>query len=268
MAWYTGAENARRALIGAHVPGTDVTLEESIYQASKPFVLGISRDKCAYCESPITATHPGDVEHYRPKGRIRDSDGKIAPHPGYWWLAYQWENLLPSCIDCNRRRSHGDEREMAGKADYFVIRGQRAYEPDDDLDLEQPELLDPTEPEFVTEEHLEFLPSGEVKPRSARGEHTCKLLGLNVREALKGERERAYTEAQLALAEFFAAVNFAARQPELARAILAKPHQKVSDIWNRKTPYTATARAAMRDYRQRVQTLTGSGFELPLPALA
>lgn len=56
--------------------------------------------KCAYCETFYSSTQPMDVEHYRPKGAVfEDKD-----HPGYWWLAMSWENLLPSCIDCNRKR--------------------------------------------------------------------------------------------------------------------------------------------------------------------
>lgn len=56
--------------------------------------------KCAYCESFFASTAPVDVEHYRPKGNVEERPD----HGGYWWLAMDWENLLPSCIDCNRRR--------------------------------------------------------------------------------------------------------------------------------------------------------------------
>ncbi|GLS42688.1 HNH endonuclease [Methylobacterium brachythecii] len=55
--------------------------------------------KCAYCESRFDVTAPVDIEHFRPKGGV---EGQV--HPGYWWLAAEWTNLLPSCIDCNRRR--------------------------------------------------------------------------------------------------------------------------------------------------------------------
>lgn len=55
--------------------------------------------KCAYCESRYDVNAPVDIEHFRPKGAVEGID-----HPGYWWLAAEWTNLLPSCIDCNRRR--------------------------------------------------------------------------------------------------------------------------------------------------------------------
>lgn len=66
----------------------------------KQALRNLFHNKCAYCESFIAGTQPEDVEHYRPKGGIEGH----ARHPGYWWLATVWTNLLPSCIDCNRRR--------------------------------------------------------------------------------------------------------------------------------------------------------------------
>jgi hypothetical protein len=55
--------------------------------------------KCAYCESRYEVSGPVDIEHFRPKGGVEGAE-----HPGYWWLAAEWTNLLPSCLDCNRRR--------------------------------------------------------------------------------------------------------------------------------------------------------------------
>ncbi|WP_314961798.1 hypothetical protein [Bradyrhizobium cosmicum] len=52
--------------------------------------------KCAYCESLYASQAPVDVEHYRPKGRVKDEHA----HPGYWWLASEWTNLLPASITC------------------------------------------------------------------------------------------------------------------------------------------------------------------------
>src|SRR5579872_571430 len=53
--------------------------------------------KCAYCERICKA----DIEHYRPKKAVDEE----AQHPGYYWLCYEWSNLLPSCITCNREGS-------------------------------------------------------------------------------------------------------------------------------------------------------------------
>ncbi|MDY6994467.1 MAG: HNH endonuclease [Pseudomonadota bacterium] len=47
-------------------------------------------DKCAYCESSMS-DDIFTVEHYRPK------KGSYS----YYWLGYEWSNLLPVCEKCN-----------------------------------------------------------------------------------------------------------------------------------------------------------------------
>jgi uncharacterized protein (TIGR02646 family) len=56
-------------------------------------------NKCAYCERFFNGDY-GAVEHYRPKARYQDA--LHTPRQlGYWWLAYDWNNLLYSCSECN-----------------------------------------------------------------------------------------------------------------------------------------------------------------------
>lgn len=50
-------------------------------------------DKCAYCESKITHTYPGDIEH-------------ILPASDFPELVCNWENLTLACGECNRRKSN------------------------------------------------------------------------------------------------------------------------------------------------------------------
>ncbi|UVK35738.1 hypothetical protein LHFGNBLO_006603 (plasmid) [Mesorhizobium sp. AR10] len=128
--------------------------------------------KCAYCESFFASTQPVDVEHYRPKGEVEG----VAGHLGYYWLAMDWNNLLPSCIDCNRRReqktpdiaigsivkllSSGEfdrTRKMSlGKSSAFPLATERgrARSPGDALLAEHRLLLDPTRDD--PREHLTF----------------------------------------------------------------------------------------------------------------
>lgn len=118
--------------------------------------------KCAYCESYYGGTQPVDVEHYRPKGEV---DG-VKDHEGYWWLAMDWDNLLPSCIDCNRRRQQktpdpqagslirlledGDfdrsRQILTGKSSIFPLESEasRAKDPNGQIAAERRLLLDPT----------------------------------------------------------------------------------------------------------------------------
>lgn len=57
----------------------------------KDAVIRDFHDKCAYCESYVTATYVGDIEHFKPKKK-------------YCWLTHQWDNLLFSCWDCNHAK--------------------------------------------------------------------------------------------------------------------------------------------------------------------
>jgi uncharacterized protein (TIGR02646 family) len=52
---------------------------------------------CAYCGM---ATKGLDIDHFRPKGPIRDDPD----HVGYWWLAYDCGNYFLACGECNRNR--------------------------------------------------------------------------------------------------------------------------------------------------------------------
>lgn len=128
--------------------------------------------KCAYCESFYAGTQPVDVEHYRPKAEVEE----VAGHRGYWWLAMNWENLLPSCIDCNRRRTQrspsasparplrllpdgtfsDSEERLSGKASSFplAIEAGRAAVPSDDIESEARLLIDPTRED--PSEHIGF----------------------------------------------------------------------------------------------------------------
>jgi hypothetical protein len=78
--------------------------------------------KCAYCETSYGAVYDGDVEHFRPKGRVSE---KTPKNPGYFWLANDWDNLLLACQHCNQRRQHilygEDQLEGYGKLDQFPL---------------------------------------------------------------------------------------------------------------------------------------------------
>lgn len=89
--------------------------------------------KCAYCESSFVHVSPADIEHFRPKSAVKidEKTGKekvMELKPGYYWLAADWDNLLLSCIDCNRRRNQeifGEEgKASSGKATIFPLENE------------------------------------------------------------------------------------------------------------------------------------------------
>jgi hypothetical protein len=69
--------------------------------AVKAALVAAQHKKCCFCES-IVGTD-GDVEHFRPKAACRQTSGDALTRPGYYWLAYDWSNLLLACGPCNQR---------------------------------------------------------------------------------------------------------------------------------------------------------------------
>jgi len=148
--------------------------------------------KCAYCETFFPASSPVDVEHFRPKGAVSEDQD----HPGYWWLAMKWENLLPSCIDCNRRRwqrTVGEKGHVSwmqsGKKDSFPLQPGSIHVREETglLAAENPLLLDPTvdDPRDHIRFHIDHLnPIAIVLPDvdgapSKRGMASIRTYGLN-----------------------------------------------------------------------------------------
>jgi uncharacterized protein (TIGR02646 family) len=158
--------------------------------------------KCAYCESFYGATQPADIEHFRPKGAVmieRPGERPVRRKPGYYWLAAEWDNLLPSCIDCNRARTQefddDDVTLVRGKENRFPLEDEskRSEDPEDVvLAGEGRLLLHPCRDR--PEEHIEFLASGLIREReeSSLGRTTIDVLGLQ-RKTLK-EMRRAQLE--------------------------------------------------------------------------
>ena len=62
--------------------------------------------KCCYCETLIPRPYAhSHVEHWRPKSSVRQGPDEKRTWPGYYWLAYDWDNLLQSCFLCNLSKS-------------------------------------------------------------------------------------------------------------------------------------------------------------------
>lgn len=164
------------------------------------------KGKCAYCESRYAATQPMDVEHFRPKAEVTDLDSKTKAL-GYYWLASEWTNLLPSCIDCNRKRYHreepnGPEVELGKETLFPIAPGSRRALPGERVeDVEKPLLLDPCRDR--PEDYLTYVDSVTV-PRNDNGtpadvsdrvKASVRVYGLN-RTDLVQERRRVMLTAR------------------------------------------------------------------------
>ena len=184
-----------------------IEFTQSLYKRFKSLYIdpeGPFHGKCAYCEESIYENQHGDVEHFRPKARVTDEDnkpvrisvdGEEMDHPGYYWLAYDWKNLLISCSLCNQQPSFGrSESDKIGKGNRFPVLGFRASKPDEEND-EQAILINPVLED--PDEYLEVDTSGVLfaKNNNQRGISTINILGLNERR-LPLARKKVYDDTR------------------------------------------------------------------------
>lgn len=138
--------------------------------------------KCCYCERKRELKHESDVEHFRPKTSVKEAPD----HPGYWWLAYDWDNYLVACSPCNA--SH--------KRTHFPLLNEndRAYTPDQDISSERPMFINPLneDPEdsisFDWDSAAKFV-KATAKDDEGRGFMTINRMQLNRAELLEERAE-------------------------------------------------------------------------------
>ena len=155
----------------------------------RELLLSIYFNKCAYCE--IKDFEP-DVEHYRPKKRVKG----LSTHPGYYWLCYEWTNLLPACRFCNTGKGKGNKFPIVGRRvsapifdaannlDKVSCRAQNSPLINERAYLLHPEVDDP-KPCFT------FTKNGSIRgiDGNDRGRKTIEICDLN-RENLKYRRQK------------------------------------------------------------------------------
>ena len=132
--------------------------------------------KCGYCEIKIDYPELGTVDRYRPNNGVRD---KNEFHQDlYWWLTFEWDNLIYCCKECNQY-----------KGNYFPIKGRRALNEKDDYENEHRMLLNPYLDE--TDKHLNYQHSndGHIDALTDEGNQTIELLRLNRTNLLEGRKK-------------------------------------------------------------------------------
>jgi uncharacterized protein (TIGR02646 family) len=236
--------------------------------------------KCAYCETYFESNAPVDVEHYRPKAAVSDDDD----HPGYWWLAMEWTNLLPSCIDCNRKRKQTAatlqmtmadiERMLAeaaraadlssGKKDSFPTEDNRWVRGEGPIDTERPLLLDPTRDDPAA--HMRWpidaeisvvLPTNKAGQESPRGVASIAVYGLN-RLGLVQERTRLFNKMRKKRSDIFDYLEMAdtTTDAQMAKRLDQKAVQNAMELrdWCKpQEPYSAMAAAFVERLERDLQ---------------
>jgi uncharacterized protein (TIGR02646 family) len=198
-------------------------------------------DKCAFCESKVPHIAHGDVEHFRPKAGYRQDPDDTLGRPGYYWLAYEWSNLLFCCQLCNQRfkRNHFPLVES--------VRRAKSYH--DRIEDERPLFVHPAgeEPESV----LEFCGGRDGHILRAiggdpRGQRTIEALGLNRDELAEMRRDALAPLKRLIECRDLIARQVTERPSRALRRQLSKIDTHLKRCASDSAQYASMARATLR----------------------
>lgn len=186
-------------------------------------LMQLYHDKCAYCECK---EFDPQVEHYRPKNRVTSARG----HTGYFWLAFEWSNLVSTCFDCNKiGKGKGNRFPLIGGETNRISLAPvlpdgalnpaqiRPYLPP--LSTERPYLLHPEIDQ--PEQFFSFNNKGEIKGTDIedRGKKTIEICNLN-RRNLKYRRQKALDFYVTPIKDMLVAFNSNAIDSEGLKALL------------------------------------------------
>lgn len=175
------------SLVGLTPPSSATDINPDLY-GGKDVKERLGQDqhlKCIYCECKLNGDY-GHIEHFRPKKGYSIPPSNQLHRPGYYWLAYDWQNLLLSCSKCN----------TSYKANHFALEDESKRDiPHCDISGEVPLLVNPS-----TEESALFIEFHQhiVVPRmidgieSPKGRYTIDLLQLNHRRDLLANRREVW----------------------------------------------------------------------------
>ena len=121
---------------------------------------------------------------------------------GYYWLASEWTNLLPSYTDCNspRKQDLPGATRVAGKAKAFPLASEKTRATKPGEEKREGRLL--LHPYFDDrEKHIEFVWDGRdrgwIQPkrtasgrRSAKGDKTIEVCALQRKKLVRARKEQ------------------------------------------------------------------------------
>lgn len=222
----------KEALCKAYAEGDrSFIFNEQIYSHSevKTALQATQDGKCCFCESKIMHISYGDIEHYRPKKGWIQADEALNK-PGYYWLAYDWDNLLLSCQICNQRH----------KKNFFPLLDnlKRALSHEYDIAEESPFFIKPDK-----EDPQEFIEFKEEIPfpvdDNERGRITIEKLGLD-RETLNESRRAKLTPIRIL---YNLAKDIPVTTPEIRKRALEEIKKIAIEYTAENSEYAAMFRA-------------------------
>lgn len=198
--------------------------------------------KCCYCESKAP---PLEVEHHRPKSAVQQTRDDAVERPGYYWLAYEWTNLMLACVHCNQPRV-GSDGTPTGKGMLFPLADptKRARSHHDSLAQEEPLLLNPYEDN--PDEHIgyrEHIPY----PLTSRGEATIEVLKLRGKSQL-ARPPATWKQVQERLELLGSLADIVGGNEESQDQLLALQQECIEQLWtmaDETAEYAAMVRAGL-----------------------
>lgn len=202
---------------------------------------------CFWCTvEPKDGHSPGEIDHIRPKTEVRrgvfrkqrrngqeylEKLPKGGLHPGYYWRAYDPDNLVFVCSRCNRNKSSLWPVDLwENRADWKAPQqGVREIEP----------VLDPFETDFDPLKHFQFDEFGTIHevPGDARARVTILLVGLDQPPYTDDRKKLLYD-----LKTYVGAI-FRSGKPD---PVDIEFMQRVANRCQWSSPYAAFYRAALR----------------------
>ena len=225
---------------------------QNVYKSGKTPFYG----KCAYCESDVLVNQPGDIEHWRPKNRVTDEKNraieivtggsKKVPHPGYYWLAYEWRNLLLACAICNRPSTSKTTGRLIGKWDQFPVEAFRATKMGEESQ-ESPVLLNPVEEDPAV--HLKVDEDGFIIAKTDCGQKCIDIFGLNIREPLLDARQKYINDTRRLIGLLINSIKSKQPNNDDAMGMLV---EIVKEIKSGAAPYSACGRLILQEFENKL----------------
>lgn len=241
--WRVDAARAAKELARQLRTIGSFTVDEQLYKKMKTVYCDMYHRKCAYCESPLQVDAWDQLDHFRPKNAVRDAENELVQvgvgagrrdHPGYYWLAYDWTNLVPVCGMCNVRKS----------ARFPLMPGSKYATRPGGEKGEKPVFLHPGLGRENPANHFEYLAkNGYLKPKTERARLMIEILDLN-REGLVDERRAAYQACVDLMKDYLdTAKEFDAGRTAAKREVIAK-------YWAGTAKYSFVGRCALGEMRR------------------
>ena len=211
------------------------TVDEKLYKRRKSDYFALYHGKCVYCESPLRVDGWDQLDHFRPKYAVLD--GHRQPirvggqeHPGYYWLAYDWQNLVPACAMCNQQKD----------AIFPLLQGSRHALAPKAVAKESPVLIHPALDRTRPERHFDYRPkTGALELKTDRARAIDKIVKLN-REGLLDARRACFDAAIQLVKDFLDCI----RESDKDRA--ARKSIELESIAEGAYRYSFVARHALR----------------------